>query len=232
LLTRRIWLRVALLSLPAVALIAWRGIVALDLRRIPPARWNLEARDRICYGDRDLVGTRPGDPPPERVSETPPGTLPADRAALIAWHVIRKHTNVQPFQGSSYGFLYGEGPTLVQATFPDGERRLAWRRTLLIGQDDMGMSGVAAAVYLDAATGEPLALVRDIYVCEPSWSPLFMSSSIEYNLSVWLQTFGQFVLLGLYIAIALLVVGVIFGVRWLRARRRRRAQGRDAPASS
>lgn len=217
-LTRCIWLRIALLSLPVVALVAWRGIVQLDLQRIPAARWNLPAKDNICYGDRNLIGTRPGDPPPERVSETPPGTLSADRAALIAWHVIRKHTDVQPLQS----FLYGEGPTLVRATFPDGERRLAWRRTLLISEDDIGMSGVAAAVYVDAATGEPLALVRDIYVCEPSWSPLFLSPSNEYHWAVWLQTSCQFVLLALYIAIVLLVVGVMFGIRWLRARCSRR----------
>ena len=86
-LTGRIWLRIALLSLPAVALIAWRGIVQLDLQRIPAARWDLEAGDNIYYGDRNLIGTKPGDPPPELVSETPPGTFPADRAALIAWHV-------------------------------------------------------------------------------------------------------------------------------------------------
>jgi hypothetical protein len=87
----------------------------------------------------------------------------------------------------------------------------------------MGMSGVAAAVYLDAVTGEPLALVRDISVCEPSWSSLFMSPSNKHYLSVWMQTFGQFVLLGLYIPIVLLVAGVIFSVRWLRARRGHRA---------
>lgn len=218
-LTRRIWLRIALLSLPAVALLAWRGIVQLNLQRIPAARWDLPARDSICYGDRDLIGTRPGDPPPERVSETPPRTLPADRATLIAWHVIRTQVDVHPF----INFLYGEGPTLVRATFPDGERRLAWRRTLLISEDDMGMSGVAAAVYLDAETGEPLALVRDIYVCEPSWSPLFMSGSMNHHLTVWLLTFGQFYLLALYVAIVLLVAGVIFSIRWLRARRGRRA---------
>lgn len=50
--------------------------------------------------------------------------------------------------------FYGEGPTLVQATFPDGERRLAWRRTDLISEGEMGMSGVAATVYLDAVMGE------------------------------------------------------------------------------
>jgi hypothetical protein len=219
LLTRRIWLRIALLSLPAVALVAWRGIVELDLQRIPPVRWDLAARGSICYGDHNLIGTRPGDPPPERVSETPSGTLPADRAALIAWQVIRTHVGIQPFQS----FLYGEGPTLVQATFPDGERRLAWRRTFLISEDDMGMSGVAAAAYVDAATGEPLALVRDIHVCEPSWSPLFMSSSNETYWAVWLQTSGQFFLLALYIAVVLFVVGVILGIRWLRTRRRGRA---------
>ena len=87
----------------------------------------------------------------------------------------------------------------------------------------MGMSGVAAAVYLDAATGEPLALVRDIYVCEPSWSPLFMSGSNRHYLAVWLQTSGQFYLLALYVAIVLLVAGVVFSIRWLRARRLRLA---------
>lgn len=218
-LTKRICLLIALLSLPAVALVAWRGIVQLDLRRIPAVRWDLPAMGRICWGDHDLAGARPGDPPPAHVSETPPGTLPADRAALIAWYVIRKHMGAQAFQS----FLYGEGPTLVRATFPDGERRLAWRRISLISEDDMGMSGVAAAVYLDAATGEPLALVRDIYVCEPSWSPLFLSPNNAVHWSVWLQTSGQFFLLALYVAIVLFVVGVVLGIRWLRARRRRRA---------
>jgi len=124
----------------------------------------------------------------------------------------------QVFQSFLYG--EGEGPTLVRATFPDGKRRLAWRRTSLISEDDIGMSGVAAAVYLDAATGAPLALVRDIYVCEPSWSPLFLSSNNEVHWAVWLQTSGQFLLLALYVAVVLFVVGVVLGIRWLRVRPR------------
>jgi len=92
------------------------GIVQWDLQRIPAPRWDLQAKGMICWGDYELVGAKPGGPSPQRVSETPPGTLPAERAALIAWHVIHKHTG-----GQDVSFpLYGQGPTLVQATFPDG----------------------------------------------------------------------------------------------------------------
>jgi hypothetical protein len=222
LLTKHIRLLIALLSLPAVALLAWWGIVQLDLQRIPVPRWDMPAKGIICWGDTDLAGAKPGDPPPQRVSETPPGTLPPGRAALIAEYVIYKHIGGQEL--FSY-FFYGEGPTLVQATFPDGVWRLAWRRTSLIS--DTGMSGVAVAVYLDATTGEPLALVRDINVCEPSWSPLFLQTDNKYQLQVWLQTFGQFVLLALYVAGVLSIVGVVSGIRrvvsgirGLRVRRR------------
>jgi hypothetical protein len=217
LLSKRIRLLIVLLCLPVVALLVWWGAVQLDLQRTPAPRWDLPALGMICWGDYDLAGARPGDPPPERVSETPPGTLPAGRAALIARHTFDKY--VGGLDLNSF-LLYGEGPTLVHATFPDGKTRLAWRCISLISEDDMGMSGVAAAVYLDATSGEPLALVRDIVVCEPSWSPLFLSQG-EYRFRVELQTSGQFVLLALYVAVVLLTAGVVSGIRWLRARHRR-----------
>ena len=215
---RRTYLFVALLSLPAVALLAWRGVVHLRLQRIPDPRWDLPAQGVICWGDNDLAGARPGSSAPERVSETPSGVYPASRAALVAWHVIHRETGPGAVQ---HAFLYGEGPTLVQATFPDGEQRLAWRRISLISEDDMGMSGIAAALYLDAVTGEPLALVRGISVCEPSWSPLFMSADSGHAVTVWLQTSGPFALLALYATTVLFALAVSFGIRWLRARRRR-----------
>jgi hypothetical protein len=215
--TRRAPFLIALLSLPAVALLAWWGIVQWDLQRIPAPRWDLQARGGICWGDTDLAGASPGDPPPQPISETPPGTLAPDRAALIAQHVINQHIGSQ--DQFSF-FFYGQGPTLVQATFPDGERRLAWRRVSLMSEDEHGMSGVAAAVYIDATTGEPLALVRDIPVCEPSWTPLFLQpDNNKYLLAVWLHTSGQFVLLALYVAVVLFIVGAVSGIRWLRARR-------------
>ena len=218
--TRRALFLIALLSLPAVALLAWWGIVQLDLQRIPAPRWDLPAKGMICWGDHEFSGASPGDPPPKRVSETPPGTFPADRAALIAQHVINRQIGGQDL----FSFVFfGQGPTLMQTTFPDGEQRLAWRRVSVIS--DTGMSGVAAAVYLDAATGEPLALVRDIPVCEPSWTPLFHEADNKYLRQVWLHTSGQFVLLALYVAVVLFIVGVVLGIRgvvpgirWLRAR--------------
>ena len=107
---------------------------------------------------------------------------------------------------------------MPRSSTPAGLIRLAWRRISLISQDEMGMSGAAAAVYLDAMTGEPLALVRDIYVCEPSWSPLFLASANQSVLIAWLQTSGPFVLLGVYLFIVLFIVGLVLGIRWLRFR--------------
>ena len=134
--SRRIRVLVVLLSLPPVALLAWRGAVQLDLQKIPAPRWELPAKGRICWGDNDLAGARPGDPPPQPVGEMPKEALSADRAALIARYVIDKHVGVIAVQDA---FLYGKGPTLVQATFPDGVRRLAWQRVSLIGQGEMGL---------------------------------------------------------------------------------------------
>ena len=218
-LPKRLPVLLAVVSLPAVAILAWWGIVRLDLQRTPPPRWSVPAKGQICYGDADLAGARPGDPPPQPASDAPPGTLSPDRAALIAHHVINRQIGSPNLQ---YAFMYGEGPTLVQANFPDGKQRLAWRSISLITEDEYGMSGVAAAVYLDAATGEPLALVRGISVCEPSWSPLLRVATNKYFWQVWLQTGGLLLLLAAYVVVVLLIAGVAAGVGWLRLRRSQR----------
>jgi len=217
--TKRRVVIIAVLSLPVVALLAWWEMVQLDLRRIPEPRWDVPAKGSICWGDSNLPGARPGDPPPE-LSEIPPGIVSPGRAALVAQYVIRKYAGGQAMPND---LLYGEGPTLVRATFPDGASRLAWRRISLLSEADDGMSGIAAAVYLEAATGKPLAVVRGISVCEPSWSPLFGPGGSPHFLTVWLQTSGQFVLLAIYAALVLFIAGVVFSVRWLRSKRRRPA---------
>ncbi len=213
---KRLLVLLAVVSLPAVAIVAWWGIVRLDVLRMPAPRWSVPAKDQICYGDVITVGARPGDPPPE-VSETPAGILSPDRAALIAYHVMARQVGSPDLV---YVLMYSEGPTLVQATFPDGVRRLAWRFVSLITQDESGMSGVAAAVYLDAGTGEPLALVRGISVCEPSWSPLLRIEPNQYFWQIWLQTEGLPLLLAFYVVVVLLISGVVAGLRWLRLRYR------------
>ncbi len=213
---KRLLALLAVVSLPAVAILVWWGIVRLDLQRLPAPRWSLPAKDQICYEDADLAGARPGDPPPERVADSPPGTISPDRAAFIAYHVIDRHFGSPNLQNA---LTYGEGPTLVRATFPDGQPRLAWRIISLLTEDEFGMSGVAAAVYLDAGTGEPLALVRGIRVCEPSWSPLLRVTTNEYFWQTWLHTAGLPLLLAFYVVVVLLIAGVVAGLRWLRLRR-------------
>jgi len=144
--------------------------------------------------------------------------LSADRAALTAWRVIQKHVRDRAFHSV---FLYAEGPTLVRATFPDGVQRLAWRRISLVQQDSSRLIGTAAAVYLDAWTGEPLVLVREIYVSEPSWGPLFFGSANRTGFKVWLNTSAPPILLALYLVTVLLIAGLVLGIRRLRARHAR-----------
>jgi hypothetical protein len=188
----------------------------LSLLRVPAPRWDVQAQGAISGTIPGLAATKPGAPRSERVSQPPPDALPADRAALIAWRVIQKHVRDKAFHSV---FMYAEGPTLVRTTFPDGNQRLAWRRISLVNLDSSYMIGTAASVYLDARTGEPLALVQDIYVSEPSWGPLFFGSANRAGLKVWLQISAPLVLLALYLVTVLLIVGMVLVIRHLRARR-------------
>jgi hypothetical protein len=55
-----------------------------------------------------------------------------------------------------YGFIpafAANGPRLVRATFPDGQRRLTWYEVVFIEYDSGGLSGKATGVYVDALTG-------------------------------------------------------------------------------
>ena len=70
-------------------------------------------------------------------------------------------------QIGSYGYIFSDGPTLVQATFPDNQQRLSWAYVVVLDAGGFTLLGDAAIVYLDALTGEPLALVSNLTVGDP-----------------------------------------------------------------
>ena len=59
---------------------------------------------------------------------------------------------------------------MVERQFPDNQSHLAW----VYGEgritDQIGMSAAAEVVYIDAATGDPLLLIKDIHAGDPSFT--------------------------------------------------------------
>jgi hypothetical protein len=107
------------------------------------------------------------------------------------------------------------GPTLVRATFPDGEARNAWLYAEMVSLDPRFLSGEIALVYLDDSSGAPLLLIDAIQINDP-----LMGCGA---LPVDLPNFARVMLVGL-----LLAYGLLLGAGWLFFRwRRRRAAKRD-----
>jgi hypothetical protein len=85
------------------------------------------------------------------------------RAELVAREVVEQHEG-----GIVTQFIdelgrpcphAGRGPTLVELSLPDGQKRRAWERSLLT--ETQGTYGVIATVYVDAETGKPLVLIQN-----------------------------------------------------------------------
>jgi hypothetical protein len=142
--------------------------------------------------------------PNENVRLSAPDKIPAisaERALQIAAAVR--------FTINAYGTLglgYIDGPQLVVAKFPDGKDYQAWY--ILETSFGQPISGTSVAVYVDAGTGQPLMLIRDIanlgdvqFECgrltlarNPTHSTLFNLFILEFAL--------------LYFMVALLVVEI------------------------
>ena len=95
-----------------------------------------------------------------------PAEMTHRQASDIVDRVIAKYYHFVPFLTN---------PTLARATFPDGQRRLAWYELTVVDLSDNAMEGEANVLFVDALTGEPLMLVTDIMLGDPvmgcGWSP-------------------------------------------------------------
>jgi hypothetical protein len=117
-----------------------------------------------------------------------------------------------PLSGTSAG-----APRLVQATI-GGQQRLAWLTVMLLDNETTASSGAslgkAAVIYLDAQTGDPLAVITDVAVSS-------LSSCGTPRFSLTSRQILPLALLGAYVALVIIVGATV----WLRKRKRAAISG-------
>jgi len=98
------------------------------------------------------------------VEEVQSAQVSLEQATSIADRVLARRFGSYP--------QFGHTPLLVRMTLPDGRQRLAWYQFELT-EDRTGVTYLdvkAAAVFVDALTGDPLMLVTDMVFGDPSMS--------------------------------------------------------------
>lgn len=130
-----------------------------------------------------------------------------ERAARIGAGVIETQTTLSSANGGGIVVFH---PSLVSRTFADGQARLAW----VYGQgrmtDKYSMMGIADFVYIDAKTGDPLLLIKDMFVGDPN----FTCSALSFPQGI-LQKM-TIIFYGIVITIAYLLVASITVIIVLR----------------
>jgi len=190
---RRTFLYNFLLLLPVLFLMAWWTGVQVYLLSLPYPQWVLAAR--IGISDSDLSGANLGGAQavPENVDLE---VIPPRRAALISWQMLKDTTG--------YSVTLNAGPTLMVVTFPDGQARLAWRSIALVSISPDGLSASAAAAYLDATNGTPLAVIQNISVTGSDIAAL--AAPAESSIWVLIMRNLPLILLGAYLMVIALVL--------------------------
>jgi hypothetical protein len=193
---RRTFLLNLLLILPALLLLGWWLGIQVFLRSLPQAPWVLAARTGISNNDLSGAALGGAQPAPDVAGLD---VIPPRRAALIAWQMLTG--------SAGHNVTLNDGPTLMVVTFPDGKARLAYRAIALVSADPGGLAATAAAAYLDAVDGTPLAVLESIHVAGSDIAAL----SVPAEASIWVQLMRNMplILLGLYLVlIALLMLAV------------------------
>ncbi len=126
----------SLIAIPALILLGWLIAVQLPVWTAPQPDWFAPDTPGVCAAVASLHTYNA-----VRANDTP--TIAGAEAVEQAAALVERHYTQSAAAVSS--------PLLVRARFADGER-LAW---LLTAQLETG----AAVTYIDAQTGEPLALI-------------------------------------------------------------------------
>jgi hypothetical protein len=147
-----------------VILLGWLFYRYAPVLARPVPRWTV-------YGKGQYYGTCSGAAQLDRYDaeleeDIQTARVTREQAHTIVNRVIVRHYGLPFYLSPAYPFL-SHGPKLVWATFPDGERRLAWYQVVILDDGGATLMGRAAAVYLDARTGEPLVLITDVVVGDP-----------------------------------------------------------------
>lgn len=132
------------------------------------------------------------------------------RAELVARQIVEQYAG-----GVEIGYIDGQphanrgiGPSLVEVTLPNGQKRRVWEKTLVTELFDQ-QEGFAATVYVDAETDEPLVLIKDLYIVNPpSLRPPLSNEPTETLKHIYIgRVFGPMIF-GLY------VIWVFAGFAW------------------
>ena len=156
---QRVYVLIALIPL----IVAWLLILSNDPTRInrepstPAPKWVGDVPPVTYYNcDQAIIGT----------PSTKPVTIDSDRAARIGAGVIQSQTDLLTLtEDRSRDFT----PILVERQFPDNQSHITWvygelRRT------QYELEAKVEIVYIDAMTGDPLMLLKDITVYDPSFT--------------------------------------------------------------
>ena len=130
-------------------------------------------------------------------------------AARIGAGVIQSQTDLLTLSGkNSVAFK----PLLVERQFPDTVSRVAW----VYGEgritDNIGMSASAEVIYIDAMSGDPLLLIKNIHAGDPNFTCSQLSGLDETHM-VNLAYQTLLYLAGLLITAAYSVAAIMIGLR-------------------
>jgi hypothetical protein len=147
------WITAAI-SLPIVTLLGWLTYQQIPIWTTPKPLQIVSRQGRIYDSCVDAAAFGTYKP----VEDSQATEITAEQARIIANRVAARQ----------YGFFWSwnrYGPLLVRTD--SHSKQLAWCYVMIIDERDWQLSGESAAIYLDAQTGEPLALVTDFRVQNP-----------------------------------------------------------------
>jgi hypothetical protein len=93
--------------------------------------------------------------------------IDSDRAARIGAGVVQSQTDLHTLLRRPIGDFT---PVLVERQFPDNQSHLTWVYGEGRRMGDTGLEARAEIVYLDAATGDPLLLIKDIVIYDAGFT--------------------------------------------------------------
>lgn len=170
----RRWIVTLLIVIPMIALAILPLYEQSKVWTTPDPQWTISADvtgANGCY-DLPLVGDYS-----VRRAEDLRGTVKVSSAEgrQTADRMIADHHGWVFFQTG----LYGSAASLVRITPPDSTERLAWTRVLVWDDGGTSLLGKADIAYVDAASGDPLLLITDVTVGDPSIACTMITADVD-----------------------------------------------------
>ncbi len=141
-------------------------------------------------------------------------TIDSARAARIGAGVVQSQTDLHTLSGRPIGDFT---PILLTRDFPDNQSHLAWAYGEGRRVDTTGLEARAEIVYIDAATGEPLLLIKNIVIFDAGFTcPQIDEIDQNHFQKKAQQMIVQ--LAAVVITVLYLIVAVVLGIRFYRRR--------------